>query len=72
MRKRTKKILKAVDDIIAHQDWEREKETKYKEMHEKLSGNFVNLVIFQILIVLASAAYSVINLRKFFVKKAIY
>lgn len=72
LRKRMKKISKSVEDIIAHQEWEREKEQNYKEDTQNLSSHFVNMVIFQLLIVIASAVYSVINLRKFFVKKAIY
>jgi hypothetical protein len=48
------------------------KEQSYKEVTEKLSSHFVNLVVLQMAIVIGSAAYSVINLRKFFVKKAIY
>lgn len=72
VRGRLSKISKAIDDVIAHQEYEREKEQKYKEITTSLNGSFINMVIFQLLSVLACAAFSVISLRKFFVKKAIY
>ncbi len=72
LKKRTRKITKLIDDIIAHQDWEREKESQYKVNLESLSGSFFNLVLLQVAVLIGCAVYSVINLRKFFVKKHIY
>lgn len=72
LKKRTEKISKIIDDIIAHQNWEREKEQQYKDKLEQLSSSFFNLVMLQMVAVVASAAYSVYALRKFFVKKHIY
>jgi len=40
------KINKSIDDIIAHQEYEREKEQKYKEITTSLNSSFINLVIF--------------------------
>ncbi|CDW90498.1 transmembrane emp24 domain-containing protein eca-like [Stylonychia lemnae] len=70
--RRVDKIDKVIDDIIAHQDYEREREQEYKQKLESLSGSFFNLISVQIILVIGVAAYSVINLRKFFVKKHIF
>ena len=72
LNRRVEKISKVIDDIIAHQEYERERETEYKTKLSSLSGSFTNLVLVQILVVGAAAAYSVYNLRKFFVKKHIF
>ena len=61
-----------VGEIIAHQQWEREKEGQFTEKLRRLSNSFFNMVWLQIAIVVGSAAFSVINLRKFFVRKHIY
>ena len=61
-----------IDDIIAHQEMERTREIEYKKHLETLSSSFFNLIIVQMVIVLASAAFSVMNLRRFFVKKHIF
>jgi hypothetical protein len=61
-----------VGEIIAHQQWEREKEGQFTDKLRRLSSNFFNMVWLQIAIVLGSAAFSVINLRKFFVRKHIF
>eukprot|EP00347_Sterkiella_histriomuscorum_P018164 403346548 len=72
LQRRVEKISKVIDDIIAHQDHEREREQDYKTKLQGLAGSFSNLVLVQILIVMGAAAYSVVNLRKFFVKKHIF
>ncbi len=72
LRKRIRKINRALDDIVAHQNWERQKESDYTSRQTKLNSNFVLLMTIQIVVVIASAVYSVINLRKYFVKKAIF
>ena len=51
---------------------ERGREIEYKTHLITLSNSFYNLIIAQIVIVLASAAFSVMNLRRFFVKKHIF
>jgi uncharacterized membrane protein len=61
-----------IGEIIAHQQWEREKESQFTDKLRSLSNNFFNMVWLQIVVVAASAAFSVINLRKFFVRKHIY
>ena len=70
--KRIKGTARLVNEIIAHQSWEREKEAKFNEKLRNFSSNFFNLVGLQIIIVVAGAAFSVISLRQFFVKKHIY
>lgn len=70
--KRIKGTARLVNEIIAHQAWEREKEAKFNEKLRNFSSSFFNLVGLQIIIVVAGAAFSVISLRKFFVKKHIY
>jgi hypothetical protein len=72
LRARLIKLTQIVNDIIAHQQWDREKEAKYNENIRSLSTNFFNLVGLQMAIVLASAAFSVFSLRKFFVRKHIF
>lgn len=61
-----------IDEIIAHQSWEREKEGQFSDKLRSFSSNFFSLVGLQMTIVFASAAFSVISLRKFFVRKHIY
>lgn len=72
LRARLEKLAQTVNDIIAHQQWDREKEAQYSENMRKLSTNFFNLVGLQMAIVVASAAFSVFSLRKFFVRKHIF
>jgi hypothetical protein len=72
LQKRADKIGRVIDEIIAHQDMERTREIEYKKNLETLSNSLYNLIIAQILIVLGSAAFSVLNLRRFFVKKHIF
>jgi len=52
--------------------YEREKEQDYTNRQGTLSSNFVLMVTFQIVVVIGSAVYTVMNLRKFFVKKHIF
>ncbi|TNV84016.1 hypothetical protein FGO68_gene3495 [Halteria grandinella] len=72
LKNRIKKISSMVGEIIAHQQWEREKEGQFTDKLRRLTGNFFNMVWLQIAIVVGSAAFSVINLRKFFVRKHIF
>ena len=72
LKKRAKRINQLIDDIIAHQNYEREKEQKYKDNLVSLGSGFRFLVFVQIAILVGAAAFSVIALRKFFVKKHIY
>lgn len=72
LTRRTEKISRVIDDIIGHQNYERERESEYKSSLESLSNSFFNLVLIQLLVLIGAAAYSVINLRKFFVKKHIF
>ena len=72
LKKRTKRINQLIDDIIAHQNYEREKEQKYNSNIISLNTGFFTLVAIQIFILVGAAAFSVIALRKFFVKKHIY
>ena len=44
----------------------------YEANQARLASNFFWLSLFQIIVVAASAAFSVWNLKKFFVKKAIF
>jgi hypothetical protein len=44
----------------------------YEKNQTKLASNFFWLSVFQIVVVAASSAFSVWNLKKFFVKKAIF
>lgn len=45
---------------------------EYKTNHETLNRNFKFLVFLQVIIVVVSAAFAVTNLKKFFIKKAIF
>ena len=72
IRKQINKIYKKILDIKQFQNFEREQEQMYEANQAKLASNFLWLSIFQIILVAASAAYSVWNLKKFFVKKAIF
>ena len=72
MQKRAKKVLQLSDEIIAYQQWAREKKADFVERIRSLSSSFFNLMVLQILVVIGSAAFSVVNLRRFFVKKHIY
>ena len=72
LKKRTKRINQLIDDIIAHQNYEREKEQMYNSNIISLNSGFYLLVGLQVLILVGAAAFSVIALRKFFVKKHIY
>ena len=44
LRKRMKKILNGLTDIIAHQEFEREKEVEYTSHQQSLSSSFVLLM----------------------------
>ena len=44
----------------------------YEANQSKLQGNFFWLSVLQMVVVAASSAFSVWNLKKFFVKKAIF
>jgi hypothetical protein len=72
LQRRTSKIEKIIDDIIGYQNFEREREAAYKDNLEALNSSFFRLSLIQILVVLGSAAFSVVSLRKFFVKKHIF
>jgi emp24/gp25L/p24 family/GOLD len=72
LKTRMKKISSIVNEIIAHQQWEREKEAQFSDKLQSLASSFKNMVWLQILVVVGSAAFSVINLRRFFVFKHIY
>uniref|UniRef100_A0A7S3IW45 GOLD domain-containing protein n=1 Tax=Strombidium inclinatum TaxID=197538 RepID=A0A7S3IW45_9SPIT len=72
IRKRINKIYKKILDIKQFQNYEREQEEMYEANQKKLASNFFWLSLFQIAVVVGSAAYSVWNLKKYFVKKAIY
>jgi len=72
LQRRTSKIERIIDDIIGHQNYEREREADYKTNLESLNSSFFRLCLLQILVVLGSAAFSVVSLRKFFVKKHIF
>ena len=72
IRRRINKIYKKILDIKQFQNYEREQEEMYEANQAQLSNRFFYLSLFQIVIVAASSAYSVYNLKKFFVKKAIF
>ena len=72
IRRRINKIYLKILDIKQFQNYEREQEEMYEANQAKLSSNFFWLSVFQIVVVAASSAYSVWNLKKFFVKKAIF
>ena len=72
MQKRARKVTQMVEEIIAYQQWSREKKQDFVDRIRSLSSSFFNMVVLQIAIVIGSAAFSVVNLRRFFVKKHIY
>ena len=72
LRRRINRIYKKIIEIKQFQNYEREQEEMYEANQAKLSSNFFWLSIFQIAVVAASSAFSVWNLKKFFVKKAIF
>jgi hypothetical protein len=72
MQKRAKKVYSMTEEIIAYQQWSREKKSDFVDRVRSLSSSFFNLMVLQILIVIGSAAFSVWNLRSFFVRKHIY
>ena len=72
IRRRINKIYKKILDIKQFQNYEREQEEMYEANQARLASNFFWLSLFQIIVVAASAAFSVWNLKKFFVKKAIF
>jgi len=61
-----------MDDIVNYQNFEREQENLFKDYQNSLYNSFFNMTVLEVVIVLASAGYSVWSLRKFFVKKHIY
>ena len=67
-----RKIVKSLEEIVGHQEFEREKEVAYKKLHEQFSNNYFYWVCLQIVVVIVCAAFSVVSLRRFFVKKSIY
>ena len=72
LKKRSSRIKQLVDDIIAHQEYEREKENKYREHPQSLNSGFKFITLLQIAVLVGAAVFSVVALRKFFVKKHIY
>jgi hypothetical protein len=72
MKKRAQKVFSMLEEIIAYQQWSREKKQDFTDRIRSLSSSFFHMVVLQIAIVVGSAAFSVINLRRFFVKKHIY
>lgn len=70
--RRVEKIQTVLDDIINYQNFEREQENRFKDLQRSLYNSFFNMTMLELLIVCATAGYSVYSLRKFFVKKAIY
>ena len=71
LTKRIKKIDNALDSIREYQKYEREQENLYKEYSASLASSIFNMTMIEIILVIASAAYSVWSLRSFFVKKHI-
>lgn len=71
MLRRIEKINVAMDSIIEYQKYEREQENLYRHYQERLSSSIFSMTVVEILLVMGSAAFSVYNLRKFFVKKHI-
>jgi hypothetical protein len=61
-----------LEDIINYQNYEREQENRFKDLQNQLYNSFFNMTLLEMMIVAATAGYSVWSLRKFFVKKAIY
>ena len=72
VKRRISKISSVIDDILNYQNYEREQENLFKDYQRSLYNGFFNMNCLEMLIVGASAAYSVYSLRKFFVKKHIY
>lgn len=70
--RRVEKIHTVLDDIINYQKFERDQENRFKDLQRSLYNSFFNMTMLELLIVCATAGYSVWSLRKFFVKKAIY
>ena len=71
LSKRIKKISTTIDTIIEYQAYLRGEENNYRSAQERLASSIFSLTIIEILLVMASAGYSVYSLRKFFVKKHI-
>ena len=72
IRRRINRIYKQIIEIKQFQNYEREQEEMYESNQKGLSSSFFWLSVFQIIVVAASSAFSVWNLKKFFVKKAIF
>ena len=72
IRKRINKIYKKIIEIKQFQNYEREQEEMYEANQAKLASSFFWLSILQMAMVAASCVFSVWNLKKFFVKKAIF
>lgn len=70
--RRVEKIQTVLEDIINYQNYEREQENRFKDLQRQLYNSFFNMTLLEMMIVAATAGYSVWSLRKFFVKKAIY
>jgi len=72
VKRRISKINQVIDDILNYQNYEREQENLFKDYQRSLYNGFFNMNVLEMIIVAASAGYSVYSLRKFFVKKHIY
>lgn len=72
VKRRITKINQVIDDILNYQNYEREQENLFKDYQRSLYNGFFNMNVLEMIIVAASAGYSVYSLRKFFVKKHIY
>lgn len=72
IRRRVNRIYKKILEIKQFQNYKREQEEMYEANQSKLSSNFMWLSVFQIVVVAISSAFSVWNLKKFCVKKAIF
>ena len=71
LSKRIKKINTSLDSIMDYQKYEREQENLFRDYQMRLSNSIFNMTLLEIILVCASAGYSVYSLRKFFVKKHI-
>ena len=71
LSKRIRKINTSLDSIIDYQKYEREQENLFRDYQLRLSNSIFNMTLVEIILVIASAGYSVWSLRKFFVKKHI-
>ena len=69
--KRIIKINTSLDAIVEYQKYERDMENLYRTMQESLGSSLFKMTCVEIILVIASASYSVWSLRKFFVKKNI-